>query len=353
LQPRRAGGWLAVGPDAFELIGDVAAANPAPAPTPTPAPRGSGSILDALGISAEELKIQGHYALRVSALERNGAGKQAGLEVGDVIIGANNQPLSSLADLSKLAKPGEELQLVVVDVNSGKPAQVAVAVPATVASNAPRTTNAPRPAPPAAAPGAARRSLGLSAEPVSLGQRTALKVVAVEPESPAAKAGLEPGDVIVEANDIPITGVEQLAAALRKSGSVLNLTVRNVRNNQDTLVPVQLGGATLAPVPPDLADDVPAPTRAGSATGGLGAVTELTFYDIEAAVKVTEVEPGSPALRAGIEVGDIIVEANGKPVLHPNDLTEIVRQSGSTLKLTVVDPRKGQKTPVDVNLGGR
>jgi hypothetical protein len=46
------------------------------------------------------------------------------------------------------------------------------------------------------------------------------------------------------------------------------------------------------------------------------------------------------------------VEANGTPVLHPKTLDEIVRKSGPVLKLVVVDPRTGKKTPVEVKLGG-
>lgn len=66
---------------------------------------------------------------------------------------------------------------------------------------------------------------------------------------------------------------------------------------------------------------------------------------------MTEVEPGSPAALAGIEPGDVIVEANGTPVLHPKTLDEVVRKSGPSLKLMVVDPRTRQKTAVEVKLG--
>ena len=97
----------------------------------------------------------------------------------------------------------------------------------------------------------------------------------------------------------------------------------------------------------------PLPTDAApSGTGRkLGAVCELVFHDVDPAAKVTEVESGSPADLAGIEPGDVIVEANGTPVLHPKTLDEIVRQSGPTLKLMVIDPRTHQKTPVEVKLG--
>jgi S1-C subfamily serine protease len=81
-------------------------------------------------------------------------------------------------------------------------------------------------------------------------------------------------------------------------------------------------------------------------------VTEITLNDVEVAVKVTEVAPGSPAERAGIRPGLVILAANGKQVLHPNDLAEVVRQSPATLQLSVVDPASGRKGTVTVDLGG-
>jgi hypothetical protein len=47
----------------------------------------------------------------------------------------------------------------------------------------------------------------------------------------------------------------------------------------------------------------------------------------------------------------LILAANGKPVLHPTELTNAVRSSGGTLKLTVVDPATGRKGAVTVALG--
>jgi serine protease Do len=66
---------------------------------------------------------------------------------------------------------------------------------------------------------------------------------------------------------------------------------------------------------------------------------------------VTEVEPGGAAALAGIEAGDVIIEANGSPVMHPKELDEAVRKSGPTLKLMVVGAGTRQKTAVEVKLG--
>src|SRR5262249_14494739 len=91
-----------------------------------------------------------------------------------------------------------------------------------------------------------RVSLGMSAEPVTLGTRSALKVLRVDPAGPAAKAGLEPGDIVVAANGAPTTGVEQLLSALRKSGPTLKLTVRDSRTNRDVDIDVKLEGTAAA-----------------------------------------------------------------------------------------------------------
>jgi S1-C subfamily serine protease len=372
LAARPQGGWQAAGASWFDRTNDAlvaagpndpppaVAANappatpaPMPAPAPLPAPAGR-SPLDALGIAAEPLDVNGRFVLRVTDTVRNGPAERAGLQPGDILVAANGAPLTGMDQVAAIVAKGGEVQLAVIDVNTGKGAQVSVALPPSLVAAAPGRNPAPAPVPtpspspspaPAPTPAAGRRSLGISAEAVTVGQRTAMRVVEVDPDSPAGKAGLEKGDVIVAANGAPVTGVEGLAAALRKSGPRLELLVRDTRTGRDTPVTVNLGGPE-APASP-----VPLPTPTPGARGELGIVTELAFFDAEAAVKVTEVAPGSPAAAAGIEVGDIITEANGKPVLHPNELTEAVRASGATLTLTVVDPRRRQATPVKVDLG--
>jgi S1-C subfamily serine protease len=377
LAPRSKGGWEGTFPDWFEVTVNQAAGpsandpappmaenGPAPRGTPapevdptsrgTPAPAGSKTALASLGVTVETLSAQGHRVLRVTSVERGGAGQKAGLEVGDIIAGVNNKAITDADQVEQAARRGGTLALVVVDVNNGNGVRVDVALGSAKAggpsipvdpNSRPEPSDAPKP------------SIGLSAEPVTLGQRTAMKVVRVEPGSPAQKAGFEIGDVIVAANGAPITGAEQLAAAFRKSGSTLTLTVRDTRTGKEVPVKLQLAGRSANPssfpfpLPsPGTNNPASSPTADGS-RNRLGAVTELTIYDVEAAVKVTEVESGSPAERAGIRPGLVILAANGKTVLHPNDLAEAVRQSSGAVELTVVDPSSGRKGTVKVDLG--
>jgi S1-C subfamily serine protease len=347
LTPREQGGWEGTFPDWFDLTSERPAEASAADPTPGAADGPKDRVaVTGLGLTTEPMKVSGRLVLKVTSVERGGPAQKAGLEPGDVIVGAKGVPLTGADQIEELARKEGTVPLVVLDVHTGRLAQVELRAGPKPDGTAVGTTT---PKPPEQKPDAAPpRSLGISAETVALGPRTAMKVVRVEPGSPAAKAGIEPNDVLVAANGAAITGPEQLAAALRKSGPTLTLTVRDSRTGRDTPVEVALGGPKPAdPLPKDAT-----PPGAGAGKGKLGAVTELAFYDVEAAVKVTEVEPGSPAARAGLQPGILILEANGKAVLHPNDLNDAVRKSGGTLKLTVVDPRSGRNGTVDVSLGG-
>ena len=369
LVPGTRGGWVGAGRDWFEPTSsllseanpsDSAPAAPESSPNAPPSragapPAGSKFALAPLGLTGEIMNIKGQFALRVSSVEQGGAAQRSGLEPGDVIIGANNSALVGLDQLDQLARQGVLKNLLVLDVNTGKPTRVPIEI-AAAADGGPAnglppvaSTRPDAPVSPIPAPAGASRSLGISAEPVAVGKRTGMKVIRVEAGSPAQLAGIEQGDVLVTANGVPITGVEVLSSVVKKSGPTLTVTVRNIRDGRDVPVEIKIGSADAANAAP-----VPADTPIQPEVGRkLGAVTELVFYDVNPAVKVTEVEPGSPAARAGIEPGDIIVEANGTPTLHPKTLDEVVRNSPPTLKLTVIDPRNNKKTPVEVNLGGR
>jgi S1-C subfamily serine protease len=366
LVPQANGGWQGAGTDWFDVSSNQPAdttASDLPPPAEPSAPGGGPgtvapggrSALLALGLTGETVNARGQTVIRVTNVDAGGPAQHAGIEQGDVIVGVDDKPLEGIEQLDTLSRKGGTLNLVILDVNSGRAVRVPVELAASdagkPAGGQPPVTNSPsnppvtdtRPVPTSPTAG---RSLGISAEPTQIGTRTGLKVTGVRPDSPAASAGIEPGDVIVAANGVPITGADTLSAMLRKSSSSITLTVRDTRTGRDVPVPVKLSS-------PDAAEPVPVPADSQIPTAGgrrLGAVTEMVFYDIDPAAKVTEVEPGSPAAAAGIVPGMVIVAANGTPVLHPKELEEAVRKSGPRLTLTVVDPRTRSKSTVEVRL---
>jgi hypothetical protein len=65
-------------------------------------------------------------------------------------------------------------------------------------------------------------------------------------------------------------------------------------------------------------------------------------------LRVTWVFPGSTAARQGIEVGDVIVRVDGKPVRTVTDLQYRLRQAGRVAQLGVIDWRTGWENSITV-----
>ncbi len=66
---------------------------------------------------------------------------------------------------------------------------------------------------------------------------------------------------------------------------------------------------------------------------------------------VVEVTPGSPAKRAGLEVGDVISEFNRKAIKNPKDLTRIVASSAPDQEYSVLVWREGKEQHLSVVTG--
>jgi serine protease Do len=170
-------------------------------------------------------------------------------------------------------------------------------------------------------------------------------VASIEPDSPAAKAGLKPGDVIQSYNGNPISRSGDLPAlvGMAKPGDVAKLGIwRDGR--KETLT------ATLAAAQ-DKGDDS---AQASAAQGGkLGvAVRPLTpeeRQEAKLAGGMLVEDAGGAAARAGIQPGDIIVAVNGNKVASVADLQKQV--SGDGKQLAVLVPRGDQRIFLPVRLG--
>jgi hypothetical protein len=190
------------------------------------------------------------------------------------------------------------------------------------------------------------RSLGISVETARVGLRGAVKVATVDPVRPGAAAGLEPGDVIVAVNRTRVANVDDFAQALPAQGGPIILLVRDVRTGEE--VPVEVRAAGGRPMDNDRPQTPETPVPEGVTTDRFGIAGELTFYNEEAAVKVVSVKPGSPASRAGIRAGWIILKANDEPVLHPDDLAKAEKAAGGRLSLRVADPSTDRQRTIDI-----
>lgn len=335
------GQWRAVGADWYERIehGDRPPGGGAP---------GEGQpLVELRGMSCQPQIVQGQLALAVVRVDRRGPAQEAGLQAGDVIVGIGGQPIVSLASVVQAAQGSKPLELSVVDVNTGRVARVSLGA---AISGAPQT--APRDREPGSSNANANanaklaRALGITVEATRVGLGGAVKVATVEPGKPGAAAGLEPGDVIVAVDDARIADAAEFARALSNRGGRVTLIVRDVRSGRE--VPVEVLAVANDRVlreaePPPLSP----PANAG-ATDRLGLSTELTFYEAEAAVRVVSVKPGSPASRAGVRPGLIILEVNDAAVMRPEDLTN-AEASGGRLELRAVDPTNKRELTIAID----
>jgi len=177
------------------------------------------------------------------------------------------------------------------------------------------------------------------AEALSLDAKEGVVVNGVERGSPAERAGIQKGDVIVAFRGEPIKSAQDLRnrIGLAAVGTEAPLTVlrdgrrRDLTASIDALPSVK-GSVSKAAVagttsPPAVMDalqgadfrDVPRDADHGDAKGAM----------------VTRLEPGSAADRAGLHPGDIVTAVNRTSVGSAAELTKVLRQEQGRIALNV------------------
>ncbi len=163
------------------------------------------------------------------------------------------------------------------------------------------------------------------AQAFSIPFRKGAIVTSVEPGSAAQKAGLKAGDIVTEVNGRPIRNATDLrnAIGLLRVGDKVRMKV--VRNGKT----LQLSATVAKPTLSHLEGDELNPYLAGAVLSDIQ--ENSPWYGRIEGVLVAEVAPGSPAWRAGLREGDIIVAANRKPVASLSDLEQVVKGRRSLL----------------------
>jgi serine protease Do len=154
----------------------------------------------------------------------------------------------------------------------------------------------------------------------------------VEANSPASRAGLKNGDIILEVNDHPVYDANQLRNMISsmQPGSNVNLKIWR-DGGQRTL------SATLGELNPEEATNRGGAGRdngSDSALDGVSVenVTSQLARDLKlpagtTGVVVSEISPASDAASAGLRRGDVIQEVNRRPVKNVAEFEAAVRNS--------------------------
>jgi serine protease Do len=178
-------------------------------------------------------------------------------------------------------------------------------------------------------------------------------IISVSPNTPASKAGLERGDVIVEYNGRPVTDGDVLVTMVvaTKPGTTVPITI--YRDNQRktlNITPDELdleaeanGGRSARP---DSAErDAPTVTDFGMQ---LEAITPEIARQLElprgrGGAIVADVDRGSVAANAGIQPNDVIVEVNRQPVANVSQVTRALQNATAGRPVFLVVWRDGQE----------
>lgn len=165
-------------------------------------------------------------------------------------------------------------------------------------------------------------------------------VADVVPGSPAERAGVQSGDVIVSVNGRPVRNTNELQTEImyRRVGEQVQVGI--VRDGRELTLSVVLGERPLE----EAAAPAPSPNEEGLQKFGL-TVQDVTpelaqRYGLPRTegVVVVAVEPGSRAYWAGIQEGDVILEVDRQPVQTLADWKQIVAEipEDETVLLTVL-----------------
>jgi serine protease Do len=191
------------------------------------------------------------------------------------------------------------------------------------------------------------------AEGLGLVEPMGALVASVAPDGPAAAAGIEAGDVILDFDGQEIDNMRDLPRAvvgtaidkdvpvkLLRGGKTLNITVKIGRLPEDEAeeedeieetLPVapegeDLLGLTIAPLTDDLRE-------------------KYAISDKIDGVVITDVESDSPAARKNVKAGDVIVEVTQEEVHQPHDVIDrlrAVKRSGRGRVLLLLSDAKGE-----------
>ena len=170
----------------------------------------------------------------------------------------------------------------------------------------------------------------------------------VIPDSPAQKAGLKSGDVILSVNDKAVSDAHNLQLTVSQLLPGSKATVKFFRNGAEKTLAVTLGELPVENAPANETDDATADAGKADMLDG------VTVADVDARVRqqlripsglggaiVTGVSQESNANDAGLRPNDVIVEINRQPVNNSDEAVRLCKAARSGQILVKVWRRFG------------
>jgi len=172
------------------------------------------------------------------------------------------------------------------------------------------------------------------ADAVGLKKPEGALVTLPQPNSPAAKGGIETGDVITSVDEQAVKDSRDLARKIAANAPGTSVKLGVFRNGQEKIVTVTLGElpsksaqATAeqkkAPGEPSILGLKLAPASAVAGAGDEGVV-------------VVEIDPSSRAAESGLQTGDIVLDVGRHAVKTPADVGKIVDEARAQSKRAIL-----------------
>lgn len=229
---------------------------------------------------------------------------------------------------------------------------------------------------------------------LKLSEERGALVKSVEAGSPADKAGMKAGDVIVRYHGESVMGASQLARLVRETPPGRTVPIEVVRDGAAQKVTATLGGDRRGafglegdvgefdipvPEPPEPPEPpLPPSMPRGFDRWGKRALLDdhfrwfsneprklgLEFQEVsgqlakhfkladDSGVLVTSVEPEGPAGKAGLKAGDLILKFDGRSIRDGDDLQKAVRKAEPGREVSVTVQRDGRSLDLKVTPDG-
>lgn len=193
-----------------------------------------------------------------------------------------------------------------------------------------------------------RGFLGINLQPVdkeiaaafNLPKVEGVLIAGIEKGSPAEKAGLQQGDIILEYNNKTIKSLQSFRYDISMINPGQQVQLKVHRKGKIVTIPVTLGSAADKGTPPVIISQ-----KLGIEVEDLtpDVARQLGYPPEETGVVITKVKPGSPAAMAGLRPGFLIQAVNHKKILNIKDYDDTLSETAQNKRILLL-ARHGKVT---------